>query len=56
MMEEIQEEYIPTYKDELGNTKCFEKKILSGDNKTEKNSHHGILGYDYIQQLFNLTT
>lgn len=43
MMEEIQEEYIPTYEDSLGNTKCFEKKILSGDNKTEKNSHHGIL-------------
>ena len=43
MIEDIQEEYIPTYEDELGFVKCYEKKILSGDNKTEKNSYHGII-------------
>jgi hypothetical protein len=25
---------------------CYEKKVISGDNKTEKNSYYGILRYD----------
>ena len=35
MMSEIQLN-VPTYTDSLGLEHCFEKKIVSGDNKTEK--------------------
>ena len=42
MMQELQSKYVHK-KEESGVVRCFEKKILSGDNKTEKNSHHGIV-------------
>ena len=45
MISDLQEKYTHTYIDAEGNKKCFERRILSGDNKTEKNSHHGILRY-----------
>ena len=43
MISDVQHRFAHTYEDSNGRKKCFEKKILSGDNKTEKNSHHGIL-------------
>ena len=43
MISEVQNKYTHKYTDTDGSTKCFERKTLSGDNKTEKNSHHGIL-------------
>ena len=43
MMTEIQKEYVHTFKNQDGTVKCYEKKILSGDNKTEKNQTYGIL-------------
>ena len=43
MMSDIQEKYVHIFKDKDGNSKCYEKKILSGDNKTEKNQTYGIL-------------
>ena len=43
MMSDIQEKYVHTFQDEEGNVKVYEKKILSGDNKTEKNQTYGII-------------
>ena len=43
MMTEIQMKYTHKFENNLGQIDCFEKKVLSGDNKTEKNSHYGIL-------------
>ena len=34
MMSEIQSKYVHTFEDKKGQKKCYEKKILSGDNKT----------------------
>ena len=42
MIEDVQRKYISKHEDSLGSFNCYERKILSGDNKTEKNSHHGI--------------
>ena len=42
MMIEVQKN-VNVYVDENDVVHCFEKKIVSGDNKTEKNMHHGIL-------------
>ena len=42
MMTEVQKK-VHTYTDNSGVVHCPEKKILSGDNKTEKNMHYGIL-------------
>ena len=42
MMSEVQLN-VHTYKDIAGNEHCCEKKIVSGDNKTEKNMFYGIL-------------
>ena len=42
MMQDLQSKYVHKT-EESGAVRCFEKKILSGDNKTEKNSHHGIV-------------
>ena len=43
MMTVVQNKYVHTFKDQDGTVKCYEKKILSGDNKTEKNQTFGIL-------------
>ena len=43
MMSEVQDKYTHKFTDDFGKTGCFEKKVLSGDNKTEKNSFYGIL-------------
>jgi hypothetical protein len=43
MMSEVQDKYTHKFTDNFGKTGCFEKKVLSGDNKTEKNSFYGIL-------------
>ena len=43
MIIEVQDKFAHVYTDEQGNEKSYEKKVLGGDNKTEKNSHHGIL-------------
>ena len=45
MMNDVQDKFTHKFTDELGNTGCFEKLVLSGDNKTEKNSVYGILRY-----------
>ena len=45
MIDEVQMKYTHKFKDEFGKIRCFERKVISGDNKTEKNSHHGILRY-----------
>ena len=42
MMSKIQLD-VHKFKDELGVHHCYERKIVSGDNKTEKNMHYGIL-------------
>ena len=42
MMSEVQLN-VHTFEDKNGVKHCHEKKILSGDNKTEKNMHYGIL-------------
>ena len=42
MMSELQLN-VHTYFDGNGNEHCYERKICSGDNKTEKNMHYGIL-------------
>ena len=34
---------VNTYADNEGALHCYERKIVSGDNKTEKNMHYGIL-------------
>ena len=43
MIREVQDKYTHKFTDDFGKTECFEKKVLSGDNKTEKNSFYGIL-------------
>ena len=43
MMSEVQDEYVHKYRDMAGNMQCYEKRVLSGDQKTEKNSYYGIL-------------
>ena len=45
MMTEVQEKFTHKFINDAGNNECFEKKVLSGDNKTEKNSFYGILRY-----------
>ena len=45
MMNEIQSSYVHKFEDQDGTVKCYEKKILSGDNKTEKNQTYGILRF-----------
>ena len=42
MMAEVQLN-VHTFVDKKGDEHCHEKKIVSGDNKTEKNMHYGIL-------------
>ena len=42
MMMDVQLD-VNTYEDLEGKKHCYEKKIVSGDNKTEKNMHYGIL-------------
>ena len=44
MMSEVQIN-VHTFKDSDGREHCYEKKIVSGDNKTEKNMHYGILRF-----------
>ena len=51
MMTKIQEA-VHTYEDEFGEAHCYERKIVSGDNKTEKNMHYGILRY--VKWIYNL--
>ena len=43
MMSEVQEKFVHKFTDGSGNIKCYEKKVLSGDQKTEKNSYYGKL-------------
>ena len=43
MMQDLQLKYPHTYTGDDGTTCCYEKKVIGGDNKTEKNSHYGIL-------------
>ena len=49
---------VHTFVDNEGGDHCHEKKIVSGDNKTEKNMHYGILRLtcntiNIIQNLLN---
>ena len=43
MMAEVQNKFVQKFKNVDGQTTCYERKVLSGDQKTEKNSHFGIL-------------
>ena len=43
MMAEFQQKYVHVFENEDGSVNCYEKKILSGDNKTEKNQTYGIM-------------
>ena len=43
MMEEVQDSYVHKYVGPEKEVECFERKVLSGDNKTEKISHYGII-------------
>ena len=45
MMQDIQLKATHTYAEDDGSICCYEKKVISGDNKTEKNSHYGILRF-----------
>ena len=40
---------VHTYEDSEGDKHCYEKKVVSGDNKTEKNMFYGILRLNAIQ-------
>ena len=42
MMSDVQKNLVHKFDDD-GDVTCFERKIISGDQKTEKNSHFGIL-------------
>ena len=44
MMSEVQLN-VHTFDDNRGVQHCYERKICSGDNKTEKNMHYGILRF-----------
>ena len=48
MMAEVQLN-VPTFDDAEGEKHCYEKKIVSGDNKTEKNMFYGILRLNAIR-------
>ena len=50
MMVDIQAKYVHKFEDKEGNIRCYEKKILSGDNKTEKNQTFGI--YRFKCEIF----
>ena len=41
MMQQVQSN-IHTYEDDDGKARCYERKIVSGDSKTEKNMHYAI--------------
>jgi hypothetical protein len=45
MMSEVQEKFVHKFLNSSGEVDCYEKKILSGDQKTEKNSFYAILRY-----------
>ena len=47
MMSEVQLN-VHTFTDDEGVEHCYEKKIVSGDNKTEKNMTYGILRFDKV--------
>ena len=57
MMSTLQDKYTHKYKDGT-EIKCYERKVISGDNKTEKNSHHGIIRYTEgsMNELLKLET
>ena len=48
MMQEVQDKYVHKKNNADGSTSCYERKVLSGDNKTEKNSYYGILRYSFF--------
>ena len=48
MMAEVQLN-VQTFEDTAGEKHCYEKKIVSGDNKTEKNMFYGILRLNAIR-------
>ena len=55
MMSKVQEK-VHTFLDDDGIEHCHERKIVSGDNKTEKNMYHGILRsvkFTFSQPSFN---
>ena len=43
MMSFFQQNYVHIERNDDGSNTCYEKKILSGDNKTEKNQTYGQL-------------
>ena len=43
MMSDVQEKLVHKFINDDKEVDCFERKIVSGDQKTEKNSHFGIL-------------
>ena len=45
MIDDFQQKYVHVVKHEDGSQTCFERKILSGDNKTEKNQTYGKMRY-----------
>ena len=53
MMSELQLN-VNTFVDNNGVEHCFERKICSGDNKTEKNMHYGILRFTMQYQFCHL--
>ena len=51
MVTEVQEKYTHKFMNADGDMESFERKVLSGDNKTEKNSFYGILRYKRLQSF-----
>ena len=55
MMADVQLKTVHTYTDETEKEQCFQRKVISGDNLTEKNMHHGIIRYfDHPIAFFHL--
>ena len=50
MMTEVQEKFVHKFQNSSGEIDCYEKKVLSGDQKTEKNSHFAIIRF--VNRLF----
>ena len=51
MINDIQDKYAHKFSGPNG-IECYERRILGGDNKTEKNSHHGILRYQVKHLIY----
>ena len=52
MVTKVQEKYTHKFTNTSGSKECFERKVLSGDNKTEKNTYYGIFRLVFFLNWF----